>query len=253
MNFEGEYDKNSGQDIERGRDEGVWTDTTTQPNRYEDFIQGLEGRADYQKGEEIEILDVGCSKGVAAEYFAESLEEEYGVNVNVVGLDIEEGAVRSASERLSEAYQGEAQDMKFEDDRFDIVTSKTLLSRIPGTDQTEALQEIDRVVDSEGYAAVQVDPEGHQEMARGQSYVMTGEELSAVGEATAENGENFSDYPMRDVLDEFRWDNFIEEDTQETVAETNPDTEGFLGATRDVADNYEDQTESGKDDDIIVA
>lgn len=252
------YDINSEEDIERGRENGVWADTTTQPNRYDDLLEGLHGRVDYDEGEQIDVLDIGCSRGVAAEYFANELEDEYGVDVNVVGLDANQQAVDEASGRLDDAYLGMAQDLDFDDDDFDIVTSKTLLSRISGEDQTEALQEIDRVVDSEGYAAVQLDPKGRDGITTGHSYVMTGEELSEVGYETMEDGDAFESYPMDDVLEQYQFANFMDTGSKEAEKVEEVDETTSEAGPFDELINQASQAQQGSetrddDDDIIVA
>lgn len=254
MSPEENYDINSGEDIERGRKNGVWADTTTQPNRYDDLLEGLHGRVDYDKGDEIDVLDIGCSKGVAAEYFANELEDEYGVDVNVVGLDANQQAVDEASERLDDSYHGMAQDLDFDEDDFDIVTSKTLLSRISGRDQTEALQEIDRVVDSDGYAAVQLDPMGRDGITTGHSYVMNGEELSEVGYETAEDGESFASYPMDDVLEQYQFANFMETESQELSDQVDEaaDNSRPFGELINQASQAEGGPDAEEDDDDII-
>ncbi|MFB6174369.1 MAG: class I SAM-dependent methyltransferase [Candidatus Nanohalobium sp.] len=256
MNSDENYDINSGEDIERGRENGVWADTTTQPNRYDDLLEGLHGRVDYDEGEQIDVLDIGCSRGVAGEYFASELEDEYGIDVNIVGVDANQDAVDEASERLDDAYLGMAQDLDFEEGDFDIVTSKTLLSRISGEDQTEALQEIDRVVGSEGYAAVQLDPKGREGITTGHSYVMTGQELTEVGQETVEDGEAFASYPMDDVLEQYQFANFMEEQEEEVDTDQG---EGSETGTFDELIHQASRAEETKeiddddDDDIIVA
>lgn len=251
MNFDENYDINSEEDLERGRDNGVWADTTTQPNRYDDFLEGLHGRVDYEEGQEIDVLDVGCSEGIAAEYFANELEDEYGVDVNVVGLDANQQAVDEASERLDEAYFGMAQDLDFDENDFDIVTSKTLLSRIPGVDQTQALQEIERVVDTEGYAAVQLDPNGREGITTGHSYVMTGDELSEVGEQTIEDGEAFASYPMDEELDPYQFANFMEQENVGSNESSSSDAGTFDELINQASRSY--SGDEADDDDIIVA
>ncbi len=255
MNSDENYDMNSGDDLERGREKGIWADTTTQPNRYDDLLEGLHGRVDYDEGDQIDVLDIGCSRGVAGEYFASELEDEYGIDVNIVGLDANEEAVEEASNRLDEAYHGMAQDLDFDEGDFDIVTSKTLLSRISGEDQTEALQEIDRVVDSDGYAAVQLDPKGREGITTGHSYVMTGEELSEVGFETMEGGEAFASYPMDDVLEEYQFAHFMNEQSEDEV-EIDEDTSdsGSFDHLIDQASQAEGTSDlDDDDDDIIVA
>lgn len=247
MRFEASQN-NSYENVESGRQDGVWTDHTTQVNRYDDLLEAVGERANYDGDEELDILDVGCSTGEAANYFAEELEERYGVSVNVVGVDIGDEVVEEADQVLDEAYQGKAQDLDFETDRFDIVTSKTLLSRIGPEDQTDAMNEINRVVNDEGYAAVEVDPEGEDRVFKGTSYVMTGEEMDEVSEQT----EGFSDYSIAEELEPYKAVDFHpEKETPDNIEKHN---EGeFLGTTRHAAEQAGQEQEGSGDDDIIVA
>lgn len=57
-------------------------------------------------------LDVGCGPGLVMELFSPFLD--------VMGLDIDPEMVRQVREKGMEAVQGDAQDLPFEDDSFDI-------------------------------------------------------------------------------------------------------------------------------------
>jgi len=246
MRFEARQN-NSYENIEDGRQKGVWTDHTTQGNRYQDLLNAVSDRAEYQGDEEINILDIGCSTGEAAEYFADEVERMYGVEVNVTGVDVSDEILEEADQRLDETYQQPAQDLDFDSNSFDIVTSKTLLSRISPEDQTQAMREINRVVD-DGYAAVQVDPQGQDRVITGTSYVMTGEEMNQAAEAT----EEFSDYSIADELEPHRAVNYQPESEPVEDVEKHKDGE-FLGATRHLAEQADSGSNEGSDDDIIVA
>lgn len=248
-------DNNSGDDLQESVERGVWTDHTTEHNRYDDLRMGLYGRANFDSGDVIQILDVGCSNGEAISYFADHVEEHYGVDTNVVGIDIGDEVVEDAEEEgnVDEGYQGEAQNLEhFDEGEFDIVTSKTLLSRISGDQQTEALREIDRVVRDDGYACVQIDDGGNNEPERGESYVMTGEEMSEVSRET--NG--FSDYPIASELEAYHFEKFsdgIEFETRGGEGTDHGFEDGFLGGTRAVADSYEEQeNKSDENQDFII-
>lgn len=235
------------QTINSGRDEGIWTDHTTQKNRYDNLRLGLYGRASFSDKDNLKILDVGCSTGEASRYFADALEDHYEVDVDIIGVDISEEIVEEAQEVLDDAETQLAQNLDYSHSEFDIVVSKTVLSRIHPDDQTEALKEISRLTDNDGYAAIQVDSHGDERPVTGNSVVITGDELSSLEERT----EGFSQYPMRE---EFAKYDVTEHMNQETVqTETEKKNEGeFLGYTRHVADELEPETEES-DDDIIVA
>ncbi len=247
MRFEASQN-NSYENVESRRQDGVWTDHTTQVNRYDDLLEAIGERSNYDGDLELDILDVGCSTGEAANYFAEELEDRYGVTVNVVGVDIGDEVVDEAGQVLDEAYQGKAQNLDFETDRFDIVTSKTLLSRIGPEDQTDAMNEINRVVDDDGYAAVEVDPEGEDRVFKGTSYVMTGEEMTEVSQET----EGFSDYSIAEELEPYKAVDFHQEKEKPDDVEKHNEGE-FLGTTRHVAEQAGQEQEGSGDDDIIVA
>ncbi len=80
-------------------------------------------------------LDVGCGPGLVMELFSPFLE--------VKGLDIDPEMVHLVREKGMEAVQGDAQDLPFEDDSFDMVyCSFTMLWM---DDQRKAMREMARV------------------------------------------------------------------------------------------------------------
>ena len=97
------------------------------------------------------ILNVGCGAGGTTTYIVKN----YGCRV--VGVDIKENMVASAQERAqrkgltdkTEFRQADAQDLPFEDDRFDIVISESVNIFVP--DRAKAMSEYKRVVKTCGY------------------------------------------------------------------------------------------------------
>ena len=100
----------------------------------------------------IRILDVGCGTG----YFTRLLCEG-GENVTVTGLDLEEPLIEYAREYARkqslniEFMVGNALDLPFEDNSFDLVTSHTFLPVVP--DPAGAMSEMIRVCKNGGTVA----------------------------------------------------------------------------------------------------
>lgn len=84
------------------------------------------------------VLDVACGGG-------EWLEEMYRRGANVAGIDISTRALERCRARMPDAelHHGVAEQLPFEDERFDIVTCLGSLEHF--LDQHRALQEIRRV------------------------------------------------------------------------------------------------------------
>lgn len=90
------------------------------------------------------VLDVGCGTG----YFTRLLAEG-DAHIEAVGIDLEEVFVAYAREEARKAglgidfLVGDALDLPFEDDSFDLVASHTFLTSVP--DPHKALREMTRV------------------------------------------------------------------------------------------------------------
>ncbi|MHC1710019.1 MAG: class I SAM-dependent methyltransferase [Methanomassiliicoccales archaeon] len=80
-------------------------------------------------------LDVGCGPGLVMELFSPFLD--------VKGLDIDPEMVRQVREKGMEAVQGDAQDLPFDDDSFDIVYCSFTILWL--NDQRKAMREMARV------------------------------------------------------------------------------------------------------------
>jgi arsenite methyltransferase len=100
------------------------------------------------------VLDVGCGVGTTACYIA----KRYGCHV--VGVDISEGMVARSIERArAEGLEGvtefrvaDAQDLPFEDDRFDIVMTESVT--VFPADKGRAVSEYARVTVPGGYVGL---------------------------------------------------------------------------------------------------
>lgn len=196
-------DLNSGDYVEEERDRGVWPDSTTQVTRYEGFAQGIVSLAEdgyFEDRDSVRMLDVGASTGEAPHGLATAIEQYTGMDVETVGYDVSRDALSAHHDPESgdHAYmdhpvQGDARQLPFADDTFDIVTSKTLLSRLKhGEDQSAALREIDRVLVDDGVAAVEVDPSGEERVYTGDEHVLPAGEFADARDRT----DGFDRYPL---------------------------------------------------------
>jgi len=100
----------------------------------------------------IRILDVGCGTG----YFTRLLCEG-GETVTAAGIDLEEPLIRYAAKKAEEsgldiAFRvGNALELPYEDNSFDLVTSHTFLTSVP--DPVKAMSEMMRVCRDGGTVA----------------------------------------------------------------------------------------------------
>ncbi len=196
-------DLNSGDYVDANRERGVWPDNTTQATRYEGFAQGIVALAEdgYFEGRDtVRMLDVGASTGEAPNGLATAIEHYTGLDVETVGYDISGEALAANRDPdtgdhayLDHPVQGDARQLPFQEDAFDIVTSKTLLSRLKhAEDQTAALREIDRVLTDDGVAAVEIDPSGQERIYTGDEHVVPASEFADARDRT----DDFGTYPF---------------------------------------------------------
>ena len=92
------------------------------------------------------ILDVGCGTG-------SHLELYQGYKCNLFGIDLSPSMLKVAQERLGDSAQldlGDANEMPYEDDKFDLVISMLSLHEMSPDTRSEVLNEIKRVLKSEG-------------------------------------------------------------------------------------------------------
>jgi len=87
------------------------------------------------------ILDVGCGKGFLLYEFTQAIP-----GVIVAGIDISKYAIDNAKEEVKPFLQvGNALNLPFEDDSFDLVFSITTLHNLYNYELRKAFQEIERV------------------------------------------------------------------------------------------------------------
>jgi SAM-dependent methyltransferase len=89
----------------------------------------------------VSILDVGCAKGFMLRDFREKLP-----NANLNGLDISEYAIRNSDSLVKhDLVIGNAVDLPFPANSFDLVISINTLHNLQREDCVTALREIERV------------------------------------------------------------------------------------------------------------
>jgi SAM-dependent methyltransferase len=95
----------------------------------------------YNLKNESRILDVGCGKGFMLYDFMRLIP-----GVTIEGIDISEYAITNAKDEVKPFVKlGDARELPFEDDSFDLVISITTVHNLEREDCKNALQEIERV------------------------------------------------------------------------------------------------------------
>ena len=97
------------------------------------------------------VLDVGCGKGYLLCEFTQVVP-----GIDVAGLEISEYAIQHAKAEVRETIrQGNATELPFEDDAFDLVVSLGCLHNLANYDLDRAAREIERVGKSAKYVMVE--------------------------------------------------------------------------------------------------
>ncbi len=97
------------------------------------------------------LLDVGCGKA----YLLYELTQVVP-GLIVKGIDISEYGIRHAKEEIRDCLQvGDACDLPFEDDEFDLIISITTLHNLKIFDLKKAIKEIERVGKGNSYIVVE--------------------------------------------------------------------------------------------------
>lgn len=116
------------------------------------------------------ILDVGCGKGFLLYEFTRSVP-----GISISGVDISTYAIEHAKEEIRPFVQhGNAIDLPYEDNSFDLVISLTTLHNLYCYDLEKALKEIERVGKTNKYIVVE-SYRNEAEKVNMMCWVLTGE------------------------------------------------------------------------------
>ena len=115
---------------------------------FESMNKGLKlvGIRVFRPSRGMNILDVGCGTGTHLELY-----QRY--KCNLYGLDLSPSMLEVARERLGDTAQldlGDATNMPYEDDKFDLVISMLLLHEISPETRSAVLNEVKRVLKVNG-------------------------------------------------------------------------------------------------------
>jgi len=118
------------------------------PRFWENVV--LDFKEYYNLSSESKILDIGCAKGFMLYDFTRLIP-----GVTVRGIDISEYAIKNAKEEVKDYVEvGNAVDLPFDDDSFDLVISITTLHNLEKNDLKRALKEIMRVTKKDAFITV---------------------------------------------------------------------------------------------------
>ena len=95
----------------------------------------------YNLKNESKVLDVGCGKGFMLYDFMRLIK-----GITVAGIDVSEYAIANAKDEVKPFVKlGDARELPFDDDSFDLVISITTVHNLEREGCKKALQEIERV------------------------------------------------------------------------------------------------------------
>jgi ubiquinone/menaquinone biosynthesis C-methylase UbiE len=107
-------------------------------------------RDHYSLPKDASVLDVGCAKGFMLHDFKELMPD-----ITIAGIDVSEYAINTAMESVKPFLQvGNAKDLPFEDDSFDLVISINTVHNLPLEECKQSLREIQRVARKDAFIVV---------------------------------------------------------------------------------------------------
>lgn len=107
-------------------------------------------RDHYNLLEDAAVLDVGCGKGFMLYDFKELMPE-----MTIAGIDISEYAIANAKEEVKQFVRvGDAKELPYPDNSFDLVISITTVHNLPLEDCKRSLAEIQRVTRKNAFITV---------------------------------------------------------------------------------------------------
>ena len=98
--------------------------------------------------ENIELLEIGCGPGIRLQWISQNL------NVKCYGIDPSKKAVEAANIKNVIATIGTADDLKFENEKFDIVVFGFCLYLCDPSDLFQIAKETDRILKKNGYIVI---------------------------------------------------------------------------------------------------
>ncbi len=102
----------------------------------------------FEKRENLKVLDAGCGTGIIVKNL-----EKYG---EAQGIDISDEAIKFCKERNINVEKGSVEELPFEDNTFDLITSIDVIYHKWVNDDKKALQEINRTLKADGRLLIQV-------------------------------------------------------------------------------------------------
>ena len=119
------------------------------PGRWAPVAQAMIDHYDIKSGDK--ILDIGCGKAFLLYEISLIVP-----GVEVVGIDISEYAIENSKTEIKNCLQvGNATDLPFDDNSFDLVFSITTLHNLHAYDLDKALREMERVGKKNKYLCVE--------------------------------------------------------------------------------------------------
>lgn len=111
-------------------------------NVLENFI----GKKNFKKNSK--LLEIGCGEGKRLKWISKNL------NIKCYGIDPSKKAINIANRNDVKAMQGTADNLKFDNDKFDIVVFGTCLYLCDRSDLFQIAKETDRVLKRSGYVII---------------------------------------------------------------------------------------------------
>ena len=126
---------------------------------------------------ESSVLDVGCAKGFMLHDFLQAIP-----GINVAGVDISDYAIKNSLESVKKSLKvGNATNLPFEDNEFDIVISINTIHNLNEDGCKKALQEIQRVAKIGSFVTVDA-YRNEEEKTRMYAWNLTAKTIMSVNE-----------------------------------------------------------------------
>ena len=129
-----------------------WQFTTTWTRRYkedgvtkcvEDYISKI-GRRD------LDVLDVGCSTGIALRTMQEDIQSKYGITLRTTGIEPNSSVQQRAEKNVDNLYKDRIQNITVPSKRFDIVICNKVAYLARPDDQSNMISYCAKFLKTEG-------------------------------------------------------------------------------------------------------